>query len=68
MLLNWCTPTLAASGAHIVQTHSHPNEPTTYQAQLPGDVYDSAPSNALPATVQTTKAVVQRLAPEFQVG
>jgi len=67
MLLNWSTPTLAASGAHIVQTHSHPNEPTTYQAQLPGDAYyGQASSNALPPTVQTTKAIVQRLAPEFE--
>lgn len=69
MLLHWSTPTHASSGAHIVQTHSHPNEPTTYQAQLPGDpFYYSGNTNALPAAVQTTKAVVQRLAPDFQVG
>jgi len=64
-LLNCCTPTLAASDAHIVQTNAHINEPTTYQAQLPGAV-TPPPQQALQTTTQTTKAVVQRLAPDFE--
>lgn len=60
----------SSSSSDIVQAHAHANEPTTYRAQVNGDnnniLYSSSASG--PATVsQTTKAVVQRLAPYFEV-